>query len=425
MTGEDHSTSGVLPVSSRPFPWKLIVPLSLTVMVAFGIILYGFSVFLTDGAAGGEFSTGLLSVAYGGGLVAGGALAYPIGRRADRQGVREIFGLGALLGAGGLALFSYATEPWQVLFAWWLLIGPAGAMTFYEPAFIAIDRWCTREQRARALAVLTLIGGLAGIIFLPGIERLINLVGWRPAVRMLGLLLLVTGGSTALFFLRNEPPTRRMAGPRERFSLGPVLRDRRFVLFTVAMMLSSIGAQAVLSHRVARFEEAGFVVAGVAVWAAVASALSLPGRSVAPFLAQRFRPTSVQASVMGLMAIAAFLTIDGSQDWHLAGHFIVFGLSFGAVLPLRAMAMADWFSGSGYGRTMGAQWAAVSLMGASGPAVVGIIHDATGGYRVPMTVVTLLVAVAAILAYASGRARPGRQNSYASTLEAEPCMKRR
>jgi len=183
------------------------------------------------------------------------------------------------------------------------------------------------------------------------------------------------------------------------------------VMFTAAMMLSSMSAQSVLSHRVARFEETGFVVAGVAVWAAVASALSLPGRSVAPFLAQRYRPTDVQASVMGLMAIAAFLTIDGSQDWQLAGHFIVFGLAFGAVLPLRAMVMADWFSGAGYGRTMGAQWAVVSMVGASGPAVVGVLHDATGGYRIPMSVVTLLVAGAAVLAALSGRARSGREIS--------------
>jgi MFS family permease len=398
-------------VNSQLFPWRQILPLSLTVMVAYGIMLYGFSVFLTDGAAGGEFSTGLLSVAYAGGLVAGGALAYPIGRWADRRGVRGILGLGALLGAGGLAMFSYATQPWQVFLAWWGLIGPAGAMTFYEPAFVAVDRWCTKEQRARALAVLTLIGGLAGIIFLPGIERLISLLGWRPAVRVFGLLLLIIGEATAWFFLRRESPVRQSALVRERFSLRIVLRDRRFVMFTAAMMLSSISAQAVLSHRVARFEETGFVVAGVAVWAAVASALSLPGRSVAPFLAQRYRPTSVQASVMGLMAIAAFLTIDGSQDWQLAGHFIVFGLAFGAVLPLRAMVMADWFSGSGYGRTMGAQWAVVSMVGASGPAVVGVLHDATGGYRIPMSVVTLLVAGAAVLAAASGRARSGREIS--------------
>ncbi len=390
-------------MSLQPFPWKQILPLSLTVMVAFGIMLYGFSVFLTDGAAGGEFSTGLLSIAYGGGLVAGGALAYPIGRRADAVGVRSIFGLGAVLGAGGLTLFSFATEPWQVLLAWWGLIGPAGAMTFYEPAFVAVDRWCSQEQRAKALAVLTLIGGLAGIIFLPGIERLISLLGWRVAVRSLGALLLVTGGGTALFFLRREPQGGPAASLPAGFSLGSIVRDRRFVLFTAGMVLSSVGAQAVLSHRVARFEEAGFAVAGVAVWAAVASALSLPGRSVAPFLAQRFRPTSVEAAAMGFMAIAAILMIDGSADWQLSGHFIMFGLSFGAVLPLRAMVMSRWFSGPGYGRTMGAQWAAASLAGAVGPAVVGVLHDSTGGYEFPISLTALLFAGAVVLVVASGR----------------------
>ena len=403
--------SSLTPVNQQPFPWKQIVPLSLTVMVAFGIMLYGFSVFLTDGAAGGEFSTGLLSVAYGGGLVAGGSLAYPIGRRADRHGVRGIFGLGAVLGAAGLTLFSFATEPWQVLLAWWGLIGPAGAMTFYEPAFVAVDRWCTKEQRAKALAVLTLIGGLAGIIFLPGIERLISLVGWRPAVRVLGLLLLVTGGATALFFLRREPSIERVASIHERYSLGAILRDRRFVLFTAAMVLSSVGRRRCSRTGWRGLKKQVSPWPGVAVWAAVASALSLPGRSVAPFLAQRFRSTSVQATVMGLMAVASMLMIDGSSDWQLSGHFIVFGLSFGAVLPLRAMVMSRWYSGSGYGRTMGAQWAVASLIGATGPAVVGILHDSTGGYQVPIALVASLLAGAAILVVLSGRTPARREVS--------------
>jgi MFS family permease len=392
-----------------PFPWKLILPLATTVMVAFGIMLYGFSVFLTDGAAGGEYTTGLLSVAYGGGLVSGGLLAYPIGRRADRYGVRAIVGGGTVLGSAGLILFSYATQPWQVVVAWWVLIGPAGAMTFYEPAFIAIDRWCTKEQRARALAVLTLIGGLAGVVFLPGIERLISLLEWRPAVRLLAAVLLLTGATTVLVFIRREPsapvvPDRRPEG----FSAAAVVRDPRFVFFTLAMVFSSIGAQAVLSHRVARFEEAGFAVAGVAVWAAVASALSLPGRSVAPYLAQRYRSTAVQGSVMALMGLATFFMIDGSQQWNLSAHFVVFGLSFGAVLPLRAMVMAEWFTGASYGRTMGIQWTAASLTGALGPALIGLLHDATGDYRLPMVLTTALLAGSAVLAVVSGRARSGQ-----------------
>jgi MFS family permease len=112
---------------------------------------------------------------------------------------------------------------------------------------------------------------------------------------------------------------------------------------------------------------------------------------------------------MALMALATVLMIDGSQDWHLAGHFTIFGLSFGAVLPLRAMVMADWFSGPGYGRTMGVQWAVASLAGAVGPAVVGLLHDATGGYRIPMGLTTFLLAGAAILAVVSGRVRSQRE----------------
>lgn len=390
-------------MDDQPFPWGSILPLSLTVMVAFGIMLYGFSVFLTDGAAGGEFTTGLLSLAFGGGVVAAGLLAFPVGRWADRRGVRGIFGMGALLGALGLFGFSVAAEPWQVLAAWWFFMGPAGAMTYYEPAFIAVDRWCTVSQRPRALAVLTFIGGLAGIVFIPGVERLVAAVEWRPAARLLGVLLLVVGGGTWLFALRDEPSALHGSHEVARFSLGALFRDRRFVVYTTGMVLSFIGAQAILSHRVARFEEAGFAVAAVAVWAAIASALSLPGRSIAPFVARRFRPAYVQATAVAFMALAVVLMVDGSKVWLMNGHFALFGLAFGAVLPLRAMVMGKWYSGGNFGRTMGAQWTITSILGAAGPAVVGVLHDTTGSYQVPMTVIVATMAVAAGLILTSGR----------------------
>ena len=39
---------------------------------------------------------------------------------------------------------------------------------------------------------------------------------------------------------------------------------------------------------------------------------------------------------------------------------------------------------------MGAQWAFASLAGAIGPAVVGLLHDSTGGYQLPVTLVAFL-----------------------------------
>ena len=121
---------------------------------------------MTDAAAGSEFSKTALSLGYGGSVVAGGLLAIPIGRRADRAGVRGITALGGVLGGSGMAIFAMAQQPWQVLAAWWLFLGPAGAMLFYEVTFIAVDQWFDAEQRGKALGAVTLIGGLAGIIFI-------------------------------------------------------------------------------------------------------------------------------------------------------------------------------------------------------------------------------------------------------------------
>jgi MFS family permease len=66
-------------------------------------------VLVTEPAAGGEFSRGLLSAAYGGAVLTGGLAAIPVGRLADRHGVRVLIGAGALVGAAGLVAFSAAT----------------------------------------------------------------------------------------------------------------------------------------------------------------------------------------------------------------------------------------------------------------------------------------------------------------------------
>ncbi len=40
-------------------------------------------------------------------------------------------------------------------------------MIYYEPAYVAIDQWSAPCDRAWTLATITLIGGLAGIVFIP------------------------------------------------------------------------------------------------------------------------------------------------------------------------------------------------------------------------------------------------------------------
>ena len=212
--------------------WIPLLALSTTVAVSFGVLLYSVSVLITEEAAGAVFSTTVLSVGYGGALLVGGVSAPLIGRRVDRAGVRSIFAIGIVLGAGGVLCFSVASEPWHVLATFWLLIGPAGAMTFYEPAFVAVEQWFGSEHRARSLAVLTVIGGLAGPIFLPLSSALVEGLQWRSAARVLAGILAAGGLPAALLMARSV--ARRIPSDRSRRPVvfRALLGDRRFVIYT-------------------------------------------------------------------------------------------------------------------------------------------------------------------------------------------------
>ncbi|MCJ7726114.1 MAG: MFS transporter [Acidimicrobiia bacterium] len=374
--------------------------------MAFGAMFYAMSVMLTDSAAGSEFSTTSLSAANGGFVLVGGGLAFVIGRRADRVGVRSLTIAGFAIGAAGLVAFGRATEPWHIVAASWLLMGPAAGLTFYEPAFIAVDQWFDPRHRARALAVLTLIGGLAGPLFLPGTERMVAAAGWRTTTLILAGTMLAAGAIDAVALPRGIP--RSGAGGTAPPRAVKLIRDRRFVLFTLAMALSFGAFQTVFFHRIAVFEEAGFAVATVTLWAAASSLLSFPGRYAGPYLAERLGGIRIYSAATVLAAVAV-LAMIGTGTWRMPVHFVGFGLTFGAMLPIRAVVMAHWYSGPGYGRVMGAQWSFAAVAGALMPALAGLLRDRAGDYAPALVGVAVLFVLAAAAALLSERreAAPG------------------
>ena len=68
--------------------------------------------------------------------------------------------------------------------------------------------------------------------------------------------------------------------------------------------------------------------------------------------------------------------------------------------------MSGWYAGEGFGSVMGVQAAALAGARASGPAVAGALHDAVGGYALPMALLTLALAAAALLGLVSERLDP-------------------
>ena len=379
----------------------LIAALCLVVTVAYGALYYGFAVLITDDAAGAEFSRGLLSTAYGGAVVTSGLMAIPVGRLADRFGVRWIIASGTVVGATGLLLFSLATAGWQVLAVWWLVLGPAIAMTFYEPAYVAIQHAFGPADRARAIGTLTLTAGLSGPIFTPATAGLVEALDWRPTTRLFALALLACAPVAALA-IRVRPPGHGAPAPRPTGQLARVVHGR-LAVFTLGTVLAYGTLEAVVVHRIARFEEDGFSLATVTTWAAIAGLLTLPGRFALPVLTRRVRSTDVLAAVLLVLAASTALMISGGSYAQLAVSFVLFGLVFGAALPLRAVVMGEWVPTAVFGSAMGAQAALIAGGRATLPAAAGLMHDALDGYRVTMAMLTALLLASAVLVATSGR----------------------
>ncbi len=383
--------------------WRWLVVLGSLVAVAYGTLFYATSILITDEAAGGVFSKTTLSTAYGASVLVGGLLAYWVGRAADRRGIRHLSAIGTLLGSSGLVVLATSQQPWHVAVAFVVFVGPAGALTFYEPAFVFVDQWFGARHRARGVAALTLIGGIAGPVFLPVTGFLVATAGWRATAVILAGILLLTGLIAAATLPAGRPPLPTAASPAPLARR--LFRDWRFVLYTIAVMLMFGALQAVFLHRIAVFEEAGYAVTTVASWAAASSLISLPGRFAAPFLARHHGAARLQVVGLVLLAAAVLFAVSPGRYWQMPLHFVLFGACFGAVLPLRAYLMAEWFSGPTYGRLMGAQWALASVAGALGPALAGTVRDRTNNYGPAMAGTAAALAVAAALVAVSGKRR--------------------
>lgn len=379
---------------------RTVVASSITVVVSFGCVLYGFSVYATDVAAGAVFSTSMLSLAFSGTVATSGLCAIPLGRIMDRTGVRSVVPIGGVLVAVGLALFSQSTQSWQLLAVWWLLIGPGTAAVYYEPTFVAVNQWVPEAERAKALGWLTVIGGLAGAIFIPLLQRLTTEFGWRNAVLAAAATVLLAAMASGMALPGGRGPhalRRSIVG-----GLSALRSDRVFLWFTAAMVLAFIALQGVIIHRLDIFGEAGFDLGIVAAWAGIASLISLPGRYVGPVVGDRTSLVGAMVTVMTLIAVSTVLASLASSSFTMTAHFLVFGLAFGAVIPLRALIMIRWYAGDRYGAVMGVQKTATLVGGSLGPLIVGVGRDMTGGYTSPLVLITGIAAASAFCVAAAG-----------------------
>src|SRR5438552_2558080 len=171
------------------YGWVIVAALSVTETVTWGIIYYGFPVFLRPMEQDLGASRVAITAAFSIGLGVAALAALPVGRWIDRHGGRALMTVGSCL-ATLLTLAWARVESLPALYAVWFLMGLAMAATLYEPAFAVVVSWF-REGRDRALLIVTLVAGFASTIFMPIEAWLLTRIGWRHSLTLLAVVLAV------------------------------------------------------------------------------------------------------------------------------------------------------------------------------------------------------------------------------------------
>ncbi len=197
------TASGLRRTLRTEYGWVIVVALSVTETVTWGIVYYGFPVFLRpmeeDLGASRVAVTGAFSV----GLGVSALAALPVGRWIDRHGARGLMTLGSCL-ATGLTFAWGRVGSLPALYGVWFLMGLAMAATLYEPAFAVVVAWFSRKP-AHALLTVTLAAGLASTIFMPIEAWLLGRIGWRSALTVLAVVLGVVTIPIHALLLRRGP----------------------------------------------------------------------------------------------------------------------------------------------------------------------------------------------------------------------------
>jgi MFS family permease len=366
------------------YSWIVLGTLAITETVSWGIVYYGFPVFLRPMEQELGASRIAITGAFSVGLGASALAAIPVGRWLDRHGPRALMSAGSCLATVLVVAWSQVESLWG-LYAVWVGLGFSMATILYEPAFVAVVQWFA-QHRERALLLLTLVAGLASTIFMPIEAWLLERVGWRAALLILAAALGVLTIPLHALVLRPAPtpetpgaaaaPVAPIAG----VSLKAATRTAVFWVLAIAFVVSNFATIAVTVHLIPYLVDRGYSAAVAAATIGWMGAMQLPGRIFFVPIARWFGPRSVTAGVFmaqGVgMALVTFVWLVG-----IGPVIVVLGAANGMSTLARATVIAEVFGRRHYGSISGALALGANGARAVGPVGASLLTIGLGGYE--------------------------------------------
>ena len=359
----------------------IVAALSVTETVTWGIIYYGFPVFLRPMEQDLGASRVAVTAAFSVGLGTSALASISVGRWLDRRGPRALMTAGSCL-ATLLTLAWARVESLLALYVVWFLMGLAMATTLYEPAFAVVVSWFARG-RDRALLTVTLVAGLASTIFMPIEAALLERMGWRSALSVLAIVLgVITIPIHALLLRQGTASAGAGAadGVAGSLTLGQAARTAVFWVLSIAFLVSNFATAAVTTHLIPFLVERGYSASLAAAAIGWTGAMQLPGRVLFVPISARLGSRVMVAAVFVAQAFGIGQLPLLARVGTLVPFIVLQGAANGMATLARASSLAEIFGARNYGAISGAVALGANAARAVGPVGASLLLLGLGSY---------------------------------------------
>ena len=336
------------------------------------------------------------------------------GRLSDRFGPRVVVPAGALLLGAGLTLTGRAHTLWEY-YLYFGVLGAAGLAFIMTPATAVISAWFIRS-RGTAMGIIAAGSSSSAVLFFPLNAWLIASLGWRQAMAVFGLIVVLGIGPLAALLYRRQPEdwgaipgSERMEAanmplrPQTPMAKGCAAPEvtlwaalRTVPLWAVFFMwvLGVIAYQIMTTHQFAHALDKGFNPGTVAWVFGLAGVFTTAGSLLGGILSDWWGRESVfgLGSLLAVVGIGSFSYLTGPDDliWLLI-YAVVAGVGFGMRISQLAVIPADLYHGKHFGAILGFVNGGGGIGGFIGPPLAGYLFDISGNYQIAFAVSALAV----------------------------------
>lgn len=338
-------------------------------------------------------------------LVVGPLFGFIAGWLIDRFGPRRFMLAGILMAGAALAGLAGMSAAWM-FYAFYLLNALGYVCGGPLPNQVLLSRWF-RDGRGKAMGFAYLGIGIGGAV-VPWLSYwLVEMWGWRGALRALGALIVILAGPM-IYFMREPPAPERQAGETASLpSLAPVLRRPAFYLLLVGSMCSIAAVGGTNQHlKLFLSLDQGYAQGEAARAISLVLAFSIAGRLLMGWLADRAPKKRVMILIYLLVASSIPLLFLASSRAAAQAFAVVFGLGLGGEYLIIPLIAAELFGVGVLGRVMGIIVTADGVAEAVSPMLIGYLRDVTGSYQVGFTALIAVALLGATAVALLPRAQP-------------------